>query len=141
MPAGTGLRAPETPTQKRSARREHPVSEKLPKQKPPPIRGLFACLQERSAIGRMRGGGRSPLRTRLHAEFPANREINREFRKIRLLNPILNADTRANSEACNKIPYSTERGIFAKEQGICAREQGIWTRRFPDDVFGRDSPV
>jgi len=75
------------------------------------------------------------------AKFPANREINREFRKIRLLNPILNADTRTNSEPCTQIPYSTEQGIFAKEQGICAREQGIWTRRFPDDVFGRDSPV
>jgi hypothetical protein len=30
----------------------------------------------------------------------------------------LKADTRANSEACSEIPYSTEQGIFAKEQGI-----------------------
>jgi hypothetical protein len=51
-------------------------------------------------------------------KFPANREINREFRRIRLLGAILKADTRANSEACSKIPYSTEQGIFAKEQGI-----------------------
>src|SRR5262245_89218 len=58
-------------------------------------------------------------------EFPANREINREFCKIRLLSAILPADTRANSEACGKIPYSTEQGIFANEQGICTREQGI----------------
>src|SRR5262245_55549933 len=27
------------------------------------------------------------------------------------------ADMRANSEACSRIPYSTEQGIFAKEQG------------------------
>jgi hypothetical protein len=59
------------------------------------------------------------------AKFPANREINREFRRIRLLGAILKADMRANSDACNKIPYSTEQGIFAKEQGICTREQGI----------------
>jgi hypothetical protein len=58
-------------------------------------------------------------------EFPANREINRELRRIRPLDAISIADTRANSEACNKIPHSTEQGIFAKEQGICTREQGI----------------
>src|SRR5262249_27864848 len=102
-----------------------PSQRLLPKQKPPPIRGLFACLQERSAIGRMRGGGCSPSRTRLHLEFPANREINREFRQNRQLDAILHADTPANSEACSEIPYSTEQGIFAKEQGICRREQGI----------------
>jgi hypothetical protein len=51
-------------------------------------------------------------------KFPANREKNREFRRIRLLVRNLNADRRANSEACSEIPYSTEQGIFAKEQGI-----------------------
>ena len=50
-------------------------------------------------------------------KFPANREINREFRRIRLLGANLKADMRANSDACNKIPYSTEQGIFAKETG------------------------
>ena len=58
-------------------------------------------------------------------KFPANREKNREFRQIRLLGAILHADTRANSEACSEIPYSTKQRIFAKEQGICTREQGI----------------
>jgi hypothetical protein len=57
-------------------------------------------------------------------KFPANREINREFRQIRLVGAILHADTRANSEACREIPYSAEQGIFAKEQGICTGEQG-----------------
>jgi hypothetical protein len=47
------------------------------------------------------------------------------MRRIRLLGAILKADTRANSEACSEIPYSTEQGIFSKEQGICTREQGI----------------
>jgi hypothetical protein len=58
-------------------------------------------------------------------KFPANREINREFHRIRPLGAILEADTRANSEAYSKIPYSMEQGIFAKEQRICTREQGI----------------
>lgn len=31
---------------------------------------------------------------------------------------ILNADTRANSMACSKIPYATEQGIISKKQGI-----------------------
>src|SRR5262245_26861074 len=41
-----------------------------------------------------------------------------------MLGAILSANTRANSEACSEIPYSTKQGIFAKEQGICTREQG-----------------
>jgi hypothetical protein len=72
-------------------------------------------------------------------ELPANREINREFRRIRLLGAILKADMRANSEACNKIPYSTEQGIFAKEQGIldCTPrgEQGLGKRPFLAHLF------
>ena len=47
--------------------------------------------------------------------FPANREINSEFRQIRLLYEILKADTRANSEACSKIPHATEQGILSAE--------------------------
>ena len=66
----------------------------------------------------LRGGGRSPSRTCLHLKFPANREINREFRQIRLLSAIFKADTQANSEACSEIPYATEQGISPKEQGI-----------------------
>jgi len=72
----------------------------------------------------MNGGARiqvEPVSTR---EFPANREINREFRRIRLLSAISKADTRANSEACSEIFHSIEQRIFAKEQGICVREQG-----------------
>jgi hypothetical protein len=52
------------------------------------------------------------------AKFPANREINREFHRIRPIAAILKADTRANSEACSEIPYATEQGIISEEQGI-----------------------
>jgi hypothetical protein len=64
-------------------------------------------------------------------DFPANKEINREFRRIRLLGAILKADTRANSAACSEIPYSTEQGIFAKEQGIFMQEQGSQKKAAP----------
>jgi hypothetical protein len=59
------------------------------------------------------------------AKFPANREINREFCRIRPLSAILKADMRANSEACSEIPYATEQGNILEEQGIPAEEQGI----------------
>jgi hypothetical protein len=59
------------------------------------------------------------------AKFPANREKNREFRRIRPLGAILKADTRVDSEACSEIPYAAEQGIILAEQGISARDQGI----------------
>ena len=58
-------------------------------------------------------------------EFPANREINREFCKIRPSATNVRSRTRANPMACGEIPYAAEQGIFVKEQGICAQEQGI----------------
>ena len=59
------------------------------------------------------------------AKFPANREINREFGRMRPLGAILKADTRADSKTFSKTPYTTEQGIISAEQGIFAREQGI----------------
>jgi hypothetical protein len=58
-------------------------------------------------------------------KFPANRDINREFRQIRSLCEILNADTRAISKAFSQISYATEQGIISAEQGILTQEQGI----------------
>ncbi|MGB8075885.1 MAG: hypothetical protein WCF55_24050, partial [Pseudolabrys sp.] len=73
-------------------------------------------------------------------EFPANREINREFRQIRLLGAILHADTRANAKACSEIPYSTKH--FREGTGnLHARTENLnqlWCGAIPDDVFGRD---
>ena len=59
------------------------------------------------------------------AEFPANREKNREFCRIPALEAALIANTRASSKACNEIPYATEQGNILEEQGIFAHEQGI----------------
>ena len=58
-------------------------------------------------------------------KFPANREKNREFCRIRPLSTILKADMRAISETCSKISYATEQGNILEEQGIPAEEQGI----------------
>ena len=58
-------------------------------------------------------------------KIPANREINRELCRIRPLDAILNADTRANSAAYREIPYSTKQGIILEEQGSSPQEQGL----------------
>jgi len=71
--------------------------------------------------------------------FPANREINRKFLRIRSLYEILKADTRANPAAFSEIPYSTKQGIISAEQGILAQEQGILPATWkspPDEIFG-----
>src|SRR5262245_64655774 len=57
------------------------------------------------------------LRTSLHTEFPANREINREFRSIRPSTAISTSNQRANSKACSQIPYATEQGISKRISG------------------------
>jgi len=46
-------------------------------------------------------------------EFPDNREINREFCKIRPSAAILTPVRQANSMVCNEIPYAMEQGIFS----------------------------
>jgi hypothetical protein len=59
-------------------------------------------------------------------KFPANREKNREFRRIHPLRPILSAHTPAKSKASGEIPYTTKQGIISDEQGILVQEQGIF---------------
>jgi hypothetical protein len=100
------------------------------KTKRPANSGPTSHVSAKCRIARLNGGGRSRSRTRLQPrEFPANREINREFRRIPPRGAILKAGTRANSEPCTEIPYSAEQGIVAKEQGIFAKEQGICMQR------------
>ncbi|MGA8976923.1 MAG: hypothetical protein WB496_27775 [Pseudolabrys sp.] len=50
----------------------------------------------------------------------------RQYARIRALGAILITSTRANSNACRKIPYSAEQGIISAEQGILVQEQGIF---------------
>jgi hypothetical protein len=59
-------------------------------------------------------------------EFPANREINREFHQTRPPCEILNANTWVISKTFSQIPYATEQGIVSAEQGILVQEQGIF---------------
>jgi hypothetical protein len=58
-------------------------------------------------------------------EFPANREKNREFHRIRLIDAMLKTDARAKSEAYSEIPCAIEQGIISAEQGIPTQQQGI----------------
>jgi hypothetical protein len=75
-------------------------------------------------------------------KFPANRENNREFRRIRSLCEILKASKRAISKASSQIPYATEQGIISAEQGILALEQGnlpTKSKSSSEEVFGTHS--
>jgi hypothetical protein len=69
------------------------------------------------------------------AKFPANREINREFRRIGHLNAILKANTPANSMACNQTPSATQQGTNSTKQGILAQEQGLFSVKY--DIVAR----
>ena len=59
-------------------------------------------------------------------KFPANREINREFRGFGPNSTIRASIQPATSMACSQIPYATEQGIFLPKQGIPSSEQGIF---------------
>src|SRR5262249_45261711 len=58
------------------------------------------------------------------SKFPANREINREFRRIRPSIAVFVSDRRADSMAYSGIPYATEQGIFKCISGNLFRETG-----------------
>jgi hypothetical protein len=63
------------------------------------------------------GWGCSQLRTRLSTKFPANREINREFCRIRPSVAIFGSNQRADSIASSRIPCATEQGISKRVSG------------------------
>jgi hypothetical protein len=69
------------------------------------------------------------------AQFPANREINREFRRIRPLSAILKADTRANSEASSEFPTRRNREFLRKAGNLC-RVNREFSLRKTKSVFG-----
>jgi hypothetical protein len=56
--------------------------------------------------------------------FPANREINRDFRHFCLCGPDSVLVCRVNSMVCSQIPYSTKQGNVFNEQGNFGRDQG-----------------
>jgi hypothetical protein len=53
----------------------------------------------------------------LRTKFPANREVNREFCRVRPPTAILASDQRADSIAYSGIPYAMEQGIFEVVSG------------------------
>ena len=84
-------------------------------------------------------------------QIPCNREINREFCRIRPEEAIFAPAKAANSMLCREIPYATEQGIFGAITGNFFEEQGIFSsdqqrRKKPnqvsvraDGVFGSDN--
>jgi hypothetical protein len=58
------------------------------------------------------------------SKFPANREKNREFRRIRASLAFFVSNRPVHSATCRQIPYSTEQGIISMYQGNSFEEQG-----------------
>ena len=77
-----------------------------------------------------------PVSTR---NFPANREINREFFNF---TPACDLDARIRpmiSGLLSQIPYSMEQRNISAEQGILIQEQGIFSvesQIITDEIFG-----
>jgi hypothetical protein len=61
------------------------------------------------------------------AEFPANREKNREFFNFGPDSGLEHPMRPMISRAFEQIPYVTEQGIISAEQGILPQEQGIFS--------------
>jgi hypothetical protein len=56
-------------------------------------------------------------------------KITGNFIEFAKPNAILNANTRANSEACSEIPCATEQGIFSEEQGISCGNRELFNNK------------
>jgi hypothetical protein len=56
--------------------------------------------------------------------FPANREFNREFRRIRPSTAIFVSDQPARSIGCSQIPYAMKQGILKCISGNFYRGRG-----------------
>jgi hypothetical protein len=104
--------------------RQRPHSPAAPATKPRKVKRY----SERARKSELRGTAwwwMHSTATGLHPEFPANREINRDFFDFGHFLAIPAPNRRANSVPCWQIPCATEQGIFSAEQGMFLREQGI----------------
>jgi hypothetical protein len=73
------------------------------------------------------------------SKFPANREIYREFCRIRPSGANSNVNKRANSDGRREIPYAKEQGTISTEQRVLFLEHGNISAKFEivaDRVFG-----
>ena len=70
-------------------------------------------------------------------KFPANREINREFRRNRPCTPIFASDQHADPKAYSRIPYATKQGISKRVSGNCFQGTGNFDLRSKRPLFAR----
>src|SRR5258706_8074639 len=73
--------------------------------KNPRRNGLFLIGDGFRGSGRLDGGVRSQIRTRLHLRFPANRVINREFCDFGRFGDNFLAESQCAAVTSRKIPY------------------------------------
>jgi hypothetical protein len=73
----------------------------------------------------MLGGVRSHMRTGLHLQFPANREINREFCDFDAFASDTSTKAPVPQPLLGKFPTQINRDNIFEEQGIFSSQQGI----------------
>jgi hypothetical protein len=102
--------------------------------------GRFRILRSDRRRDGLVGGGDSLPRTRLpRVEFPANREKNREYRRIRGSAPIHAQFGPYFRALTREFPAHTNRE-FLVEQGIKSPEQGIRTAEQGTEKIGSPEP-
>jgi hypothetical protein len=85
--------------------------------------------------------GRARLATKPAAKFPANREINREFRKIGSIRRNFVSDQRAHSMPYSGIPYATERerdAVIAVRRHLHSTYQYVGSSPIPTELMRRN---
>lgn len=66
------------------------------------------------------------MRTRLHIQFPANREKYRDFSILRLFSGSELPVSPMISQTWSQTPYLSKQGISEKEQAISSVDQGFF---------------
>ena len=121
---GNRISRPETKAPKRPLKSSCPFAETDRSQQMPPIRAYLPIVGKSLLVADCVVADAVAVEPVSTPKFPANREINREFCRIRPLGAIFKPDTRVNSEACSEIPYFNGTGNYFEGTGNSGARAG-----------------
>ena len=100
--------------------------------------GHFSRSLREREVKRMRGGVRSQIRTRLHLQFPAIREINREFCDFRASGGDISTKSPVPQSLLGKFPTQINRENILKNREVLSdnREFHLQGGEFQGKVQG-----
>ena len=124
---GNRISRPETKAPKRPLKSSCPFAETDRSQQMPPIRGYLPIVGKSLLVADCVVADAVQVEPVSTPNFPANREINREFRQISPLFDIFEAKTQANSKAFGRIPSKNRTGNCFGGTGNSAARTGNFT--------------